>query len=122
MSFDVGPRSRRKRRLVADRLEHQLVDVVMERLRPALEEAFRDLQGHVEELVGLAVGRELAQTSRVRRVGELKRCRVCGLEGARNFAGLRRHHTREEHTRARSAKAAAAGRATPSDPPGVLGV
>jgi hypothetical protein len=95
------PRPARIDRAEADRLERQLVTVIMNQLRPALEIVFRDLQNRVETLVGNAVGRQLAQTSRLRRIGETKRCSVCGLEGARNVSSLRRGHSVDEHQRQR---------------------
>jgi hypothetical protein len=97
MKPDADPRARRQGRLHADRLERELVALVMERLRPALQAAFNELQDQVESIVGVAVGRELAQGTRMRRLGETKRCRVCGLEGSRNFAGLKPGHSRQEH-------------------------
>jgi hypothetical protein len=106
----------------ADRLERELVGVVMEQLRPALHAVFHDLQARVEALVGEAVGQQLARASGMRRIGESKRCSVCGLEGARNSATLGHGHSLEEHqrerlkpaaARKRSATAVAATAATP---------
>jgi hypothetical protein len=96
-------------------IEEQLVSVVMQRLRPALDAVFNDLQRQVETLVGAAVERELAHAPRLRRIGEVKHCSGCGLPGSRNFAGLAKDHTQEEHRRwqheQRAARPTAAQRA-----------
>jgi hypothetical protein len=76
-----------------------MVGEVLERLRPALEAAVSELRQKVEALVGELVGSELAQGAGLRRIGETKRCRVCGLEGARNEAHLPRGHSRADHQR-----------------------
>jgi hypothetical protein len=97
MRSDGERRLARLARGEADQLEQQLIDAVVDQLRPALEAAFRDLQSRVETLVGDAVGRQLAQTLRSRRIGEAKRCSVCGLAGARNLAGLKAGHSQQDH-------------------------
>jgi hypothetical protein len=94
----------------ADRLERELVAVVMDQLRPALHALLHDLQSRVESLVGEAVGHELARSTRLRRIGEPKRCSVCGLEGARNLATLGADHSQDEHELARDKRAATAKR------------
>src|SRR6266542_3965575 len=58
------------------------------------------------ELVGVVM-QQLARSSGLRRIGESKRCSVCGLEGARNSATLGRAHSQEEHQRERLKPAAA---------------
>jgi hypothetical protein len=98
----------------ANRLEGELVSVVMDQIRPALNAVFRDLQGRIEALVGEAVGHELARSSRLRRIGEVKRCSVCGLPGARNLAALGRDHSQEEHQLARAKPGAASRKRTPA--------
>jgi hypothetical protein len=43
------------------------------------------------------------------RLGQIKRCRVCGLSGARNMAQLPPGHSRKEHERLRVKPETAAG-------------
>ena len=90
----------------AQGIEEKLIGVVMQRLRPALEALFGDLKQQVETLVGAAVERELAASPRLRRIGEVKHCSGCGLPGSRNFAGLAKGHSQEEHRRLQHARQA----------------
>jgi len=92
-------RAPRHRRSQALGLEAEAVGEVLERIRPALEVVFQQLRVQVEELVTDLVGRELAQSGRMRRLGEVKRCSVCGLEGTRNQAELKPHHSQQDHQR-----------------------
>jgi hypothetical protein len=99
MSVRADSRAPRLRCSSSEQLERDAVEVVLERIRPALESMFQELRVQVEELVTDLVGRELAQRGRKGRIGETKRCRVCGLEGARNQAGLRPDHSPQDHER-----------------------
>jgi hypothetical protein len=99
MSVRADSRAPRLRRPPAEQLERDAVEVVLERIRPALEAVFQQLRLQVEELVTDLVGRELAQRGQNGRIGETKCCRVCGLEGARNQAGLRPDHSQQDHER-----------------------
>jgi hypothetical protein len=89
----------------AQALERERVAEALERLRPIindmLETMVDDLRAELESLVVAAVAGRPSSRARVGRLGEFKRCRVCGLPGARNLAALPPGHTREEHEQLR---------------------
>jgi hypothetical protein len=73
------------------------VDAALDRLRPMIDAIVDEVRVKLERIVVAA----LAGQTRAGKLGERKRCRVCGLPGARNMAALAPGHSRDEHERLR---------------------
>jgi hypothetical protein len=97
-SLELEPR--RERAHVEPR---DLVAVALDRLRPLIDAVMDELRVELENLIVATVAGSVASRARPSKLGEFKRCRVCGLPGARNRADLAPGHTREEHEQQRPA-------------------
>src|SRR5436305_1201471 len=101
MSRELSRRAPHHVELATELLERELVAAALERMQPVIDAVLAELRLQMESIVTATVLGKVGRNPRAGKLGELKRCRVCGLSGARNVQALPPDHSREEHDRLR---------------------